>query len=310
MQSALLPLAMSMTTSAWNCLVCTLVSSLSNADTNIFFRLGDAFLKYLASVYVFVTNPSSTEGQLHVARQRIISNKSLLMHSTRIGLPGYIQSKIFAFKAWHPPGFYVYTPPKVPKQPEAKPVEGSVDDEAEDEDGEVAEVENEVAEIVDIAEAADEDGEVVVAHEDVEVLDPGKTAEVSGEDGEIEEGVIVEDALDLPMVTQAAVVTPSPAPITTEPVAQVKIEEKIEEDTFSDVEEEGGESESEDANPANDDPASKPLDTQQEIPSKKKGKSRGKGKGKKKKPKTDENVVQYLGDKVCFSLCWTNPPMC
>ncbi|KAF9534830.1 hypothetical protein CPB83DRAFT_901776 [Crepidotus variabilis] len=78
--------------------------------------LGDAFLKYLASVYVFVTNPSLSEGALHVARQKIISNRSLLFHAGRIGMPAYIQSKVFAYKAWQPPNFRVYIPPKTPKE--------------------------------------------------------------------------------------------------------------------------------------------------------------------------------------------------
>ncbi|KAH9482923.1 Dicer-like protein 1 [Psilocybe cubensis] len=77
--------------------------------------LGDAFLKYLSTVYVFVANPSLNEGALHVARQKIISNKSLLVHSTRVGLPEYILSKVFAYKTWHPPHFRVFTPPKAPK---------------------------------------------------------------------------------------------------------------------------------------------------------------------------------------------------
>ncbi|KAF8192504.1 hypothetical protein BJ912DRAFT_263253 [Pholiota molesta] len=71
--------------------------------------LGDAFLKYLASIYVFVTNPSLSEGALHVARQKIISNKSLLVHSTRMDYlhissrkcshirHGYLQSAVYIF---------------------------------------------------------------------------------------------------------------------------------------------------------------------------------------------------------------------
>jgi len=82
--------------------------------------LGDAFLKYLSSVYTFVTNPSLSEGALHVARQKIISNKSLLQNATRIGLPIYIQSKAFAFKSWQPPHFQVYIPPKTQKDVESK----------------------------------------------------------------------------------------------------------------------------------------------------------------------------------------------
>ncbi|PPQ92348.1 LOW QUALITY PROTEIN: hypothetical protein CVT25_008698 [Psilocybe cyanescens] len=81
--------------------------------------LGDAFLKYLSTIYVFVANPSLNEGSLHVARQKIISNKSLLLHSTRVGLPEYIQSKVFPYKTWHPPHFRPFVPPKTPKKSEA-----------------------------------------------------------------------------------------------------------------------------------------------------------------------------------------------
>ena len=63
-----------------------------------------------------MTNPSLNEGSLHLARQKLISNKVLLHHAVRIGLPPYVQSKIFAFKSWMPPNFCVYQFPKTPKQ--------------------------------------------------------------------------------------------------------------------------------------------------------------------------------------------------
>ncbi|TFK28818.1 hypothetical protein FA15DRAFT_664885 [Coprinopsis marcescibilis] len=64
--------------------------------------LGDAFLKYLASLVVFIMNPTQNEGSLHVARQKLISNKSLHAYSTDIGLPAYVRSKPFNMKAWRP----------------------------------------------------------------------------------------------------------------------------------------------------------------------------------------------------------------
>lgn len=85
-------------------------------------------MKYLSSIYTFVTNPSLSEGALHVARQRFISNKSLLLHSTRVGLPEYIQSKVFSYKTWQPPNFYIYTPPKVPKGMDVDDGEGNKGD--------------------------------------------------------------------------------------------------------------------------------------------------------------------------------------
>ena len=84
---------------------------------------GDAFLKYLASVYVFVTNPSLTEGALHISRQKIISNRSLLFHASRIGMPAYIQSKVFTYKSWQPPNFRVHIPLKASKEKEKEPEE-------------------------------------------------------------------------------------------------------------------------------------------------------------------------------------------
>ena len=76
------------------------------------FSLGDAYLKYLSSIYLFVTNPTQHEGALHIARQRIISNRSLLKNADRSGLPQYIQSKPFTSKSWIPHNFRVFHPPK------------------------------------------------------------------------------------------------------------------------------------------------------------------------------------------------------
>jgi len=81
-----------------------------------------------------VTNPSLNEGSLHLARQKLISNKVLLHHAVRIGLPPYIQSKIFAFKSWMPPNFSVYQFPKTLKPPadgaekqEDNPIDGGAE---------------------------------------------------------------------------------------------------------------------------------------------------------------------------------------
>ncbi|KAI0049624.1 ribonuclease III [Auriscalpium vulgare] len=79
--------------------------------------LGDAYLKYLTSIYLFVTNPSQNEGALHSARLRIISNKALLLNADSAGLPPFIQSKPFVSKVWQPPNFQV-TPPPGPKKVE------------------------------------------------------------------------------------------------------------------------------------------------------------------------------------------------
>jgi len=73
---------------------------------------GDAYLKYLSSIYLFVTNPTLHEGALHMARQRIISNRSLLKNADRSGLPQYIQSKPFTSRMWRPPNFSIFRHPK------------------------------------------------------------------------------------------------------------------------------------------------------------------------------------------------------
>ncbi|KAJ7228751.1 hypothetical protein GGX14DRAFT_346266 [Mycena pura] len=67
--------------------------------------LGDAFLKYLASIYVFVNEPSGKEGALHLARQHIISNQTLFSKFDSVGLPLYIQANPFGIKSWQPPNF-------------------------------------------------------------------------------------------------------------------------------------------------------------------------------------------------------------
>ncbi|GLB33718.1 putative PAZ domain containing protein [Lyophyllum shimeji] len=69
--------------------------------------LGDAFLKYVSSIYLFVAHPTHTEDDLHTARKELISNRSLFQHACRIGLPAYIQSKSFTPKQWKPPNFRV-----------------------------------------------------------------------------------------------------------------------------------------------------------------------------------------------------------
>ncbi|KAI0035664.1 hypothetical protein K488DRAFT_42913 [Vararia minispora EC-137] len=82
--------------------------------------LGDAYLKYLSSVYVFVTNPSQHEGALHSARLRIISNRALLINGDNAGLPPFIQAKAFVAKLWQPPNFVVQPPPQSNKKKEAE----------------------------------------------------------------------------------------------------------------------------------------------------------------------------------------------
>ncbi|KAL0070846.1 Dicer-like protein 1 [Marasmius tenuissimus] len=71
--------------------------------------LGDSILKYMASLYVFVTNPEREEGHLHSVRQNIISNKSLFECSLAVGLPAYIHSRMLNVKNWPPSNFELDT---------------------------------------------------------------------------------------------------------------------------------------------------------------------------------------------------------
>ncbi|KAI0366397.1 hypothetical protein BV20DRAFT_1002477 [Pilatotrama ljubarskyi] len=65
--------------------------------------LGDAFLKVVASNYLYVTMPTAGEGALHHARQGIIGNKVLHECAMRVGVCPYVQHKRFVAKLWRPP---------------------------------------------------------------------------------------------------------------------------------------------------------------------------------------------------------------
>ncbi|KAH6914993.1 hypothetical protein BKA70DRAFT_1257649 [Coprinopsis sp. MPI-PUGE-AT-0042] len=84
--------------------------------------LGDAFLKYMASIVVFVANPSQNEGSLHIARQTLISNRALLACAISVDLPSYIRSRLFNMKFWKPWPAATYVPAKA-----KVPVGASVD---------------------------------------------------------------------------------------------------------------------------------------------------------------------------------------
>ncbi|KAJ3766364.1 hypothetical protein FB446DRAFT_794179 [Lentinula raphanica] len=65
--------------------------------------LGDAFLKLLSSIYVFVTYPKADESSMHNHRQALISNKSLWKNAIAVGLPSSIRSRPLSFKGWSVP---------------------------------------------------------------------------------------------------------------------------------------------------------------------------------------------------------------
>lgn len=97
--------------------------------------LGDAYLKYLSSIYLFVTNPSQHEGALHSARLRIISNRALFLNAENVGLAPYIQAKPLVPKQWCPPNFTVIPPPPPKAQENASTTCVEKDNDAEREAG-------------------------------------------------------------------------------------------------------------------------------------------------------------------------------
>jgi endoribonuclease Dicer len=62
--------------------------------------LGDAYLKYLSSTYLYATMPGQREGALNHARAQIVSNKALRAGALQFGLPPYIQTKPMNTKNW------------------------------------------------------------------------------------------------------------------------------------------------------------------------------------------------------------------
>ncbi len=83
-----------------------LLHSILNASrlpTDTFSLSGDAFLKVIASNFLYVTMPTAGEGVLHTTRQGIIGNKVLHECAMRVGICPYIQHKRFVAKLWQPP---------------------------------------------------------------------------------------------------------------------------------------------------------------------------------------------------------------
>lgn len=66
--------------------------------------LGDAFLKYVASRYLFTTYNQKHEGQLTSKRKQIISNHALYKISCDRQIPGYIRNECFDVQQWIIPG--------------------------------------------------------------------------------------------------------------------------------------------------------------------------------------------------------------
>lgn len=66
--------------------------------------LGDAYLKWVVSRYLFLKFPQKHEGQLTRMRQQMVSNMVLYEYALSKGLQSYIQADRFAPSRWAAPG--------------------------------------------------------------------------------------------------------------------------------------------------------------------------------------------------------------
>ncbi|XP_076921742.1 endoribonuclease Dicer homolog 1-like [Bidens hawaiensis] len=66
--------------------------------------LGDAYLKWVVSRYLFLRHPQKHEGQLTRMRQQMVSNMVLYQYALTKGLQSYIQADRFAPSRWAAPG--------------------------------------------------------------------------------------------------------------------------------------------------------------------------------------------------------------
>ncbi|CAE6432434.1 unnamed protein product [Rhizoctonia solani] len=69
--------------------------------------LGDTFIKYAASAYLYGTDPSASSGILHAKRQKMVNNRSLWLGAQALGLPPCIQSEVFRPKQWFIPNVFI-----------------------------------------------------------------------------------------------------------------------------------------------------------------------------------------------------------
>lgn len=71
--------------------------------------LGDSFLKFVATIRLYIMFPQCHEGQLHCQRIRIICNKALYRGARRLQLYKHITSQPFNRRRWRPPHFKLST---------------------------------------------------------------------------------------------------------------------------------------------------------------------------------------------------------
>ncbi|CAH1790780.1 unnamed protein product [Owenia fusiformis] len=95
---------------------CTILQTLTMSNANDFFNLerletiGDSFLKFAITVYLYCTYPGIHEGKLSYLRSKQVSNFNLYRLGKRTLFPEImVASKFEPSENWLPPGYYVKT---------------------------------------------------------------------------------------------------------------------------------------------------------------------------------------------------------
>ncbi|KAK1306319.1 hypothetical protein QJS10_CPA10g00708 [Acorus calamus] len=96
--------------------------------------LGDAYLKWVVSKFLFLKYPQKHEGQLTRMRQQMVSNMVLYQYALNKGLQSYIQADRFAPSRWAAPGVLPVFDEET-KEPESSKVESGVQENLFDDDG-------------------------------------------------------------------------------------------------------------------------------------------------------------------------------
>lgn len=185
-----------------------------------------------------------------MVRQKIISNKMLLLHATRVGLPAYIQSKVFPYRSWQPPNFRLYVPSRAAK------------------------------------------GSEVVITEDPTTGDR-EQVESMDNNAENEKEASVTDAIQFEHATEAVGESLLQDPNHSPPLDTLELENHVSDLTALDVDVPGRPTTPVVEGNTEDKP--EPAFLTQAAHSKKKAKT-------KKKKTTDDQSIQWLGDKACIHV--------
>ncbi|OWF53355.1 endoribonuclease Dicer-like [Mizuhopecten yessoensis] len=93
---------------------CTILQALTMSNANDFFSLerletiGDSFLKYAITVYLYCTYPGIHEGKLSYLRSKQVSNCNLYRLGKKTGLAEcMISTKFEPYENWLPPGYVI-----------------------------------------------------------------------------------------------------------------------------------------------------------------------------------------------------------